>query len=312
MLAFSGLLWHNRAMHGYIILDKPFGMGSTTAVSAVKRLLRPFFPTKNHKIGHGGTLDPLASGVLPIAIGEATKTVSYVLDGDKEYEFTVRWGQQTTTDDSEGDVTHKSAARPAPAAIQAALASFQGTIMQTPPAFSALKIDGARAYDLARAGEAPIMTPRAVEIHALRYCDSPDADHSRFHLVCGKGTYVRALARDLAIKLGTYGHVAALRRVRAGPFTADTVISLEKLAEYGHNGTVQQALMPVMTALDDIPALAVTEAEAQRLRHGQPLMNLAARGYASGTTLLVVCNNTPVALTTCDDFTLTALRVFNL
>ena len=302
-------------IHGYLILDKPPGMGSTTAVAAVKRILRPHLP-KNHKVGHGGTLDPLATGVLPIALGEATKTISYILDGDKEYHFTIQWGAQTTTDDSEGSVIAYNDNLPTETEIKAALPTFIGRIMQTPPSFSALKLDGERAYDLARAGQTIELAPRAVTIHSLTYVDTPHElktkGQSRFIMHCGKGTYVRALARDLALKLDTYGHVATLRRTRSGPFRIENAISLEKLTDAVHNNATQAVLLPLTTALDDIPALAVSVAEAQRLRHGQKLMNLAARNYPPGTVVLVTADKQPVALTTTEDMALTPLRLFNL
>jgi tRNA pseudouridine55 synthase len=302
-------------LHGYLILDKPHGMGSTTAVAAVKRILRPHLP-KGHKVGHGGTLDPLATGVLPIALGEATKTISYILDGDKKYHFTVQWGAQTTTDDAEGNVIAYNDNWPKVDDIIAALPAFTGRIMQTPPAFSALKLEGERAYELARAGQTVELAPRAVTIHSFTYVDTPPdmlkAGLARFSLHCGKGTYVRALARDLALKLGTYGHVAALRRTRSGPFRIENAISLEKLETAVHNNATQSVLLPLTTALADIPALAVSMGEAQRLRHGQKLMNIFARNHPSGTVVLVTADAQPVALATTDDMALTPLRMFNL
>ncbi|MGE3770689.1 MAG: tRNA pseudouridine(55) synthase TruB [Bdellovibrionales bacterium] len=299
------------SLHGYLIINKEAGMGSTTVVSAVKRILRPLLP-KHHKVGHGGTLDPLATGVLPIALGEATKTISYILDGDKEYEFTVTWGTQTTTDDSAGTAMYTSDVRPTPDAVNAALPSFTGLILQTPPAFSALKVDGERAYDLARKGEAVELAPREVCIHRLTYIDSPTPDTARFSVHCSKGTYVRALARDLALKLGTYGHISALNRTRSGPFALNSAISLEKLQESVHNSAAHQVLLSLMTALADIPALAVSKIEAQRLRHGQELMNIMARNYPSGTVLLVTAESQPVALVAANDMALTPVRVFNI
>jgi tRNA pseudouridine55 synthase len=221
----------NSMLHGYLILDKPVGMGSTTAVNAVKRILRPLELPKKYKIGHGGTLDPLASGILPIALGEGTKTISYILDGNKAYDFIVQWGAQTTTDDAEGDVIAYNDVRPSEAEIQNELKNFIGTIMQTPPAYSALKLNGERAYDLARAGETVELAPRTVQINTLIYKGASTPHTGTFSMECGKGTYVRAVARDLALKLGTYGHVAALRRTRSGPFTLEHAISLEKLEQ---------------------------------------------------------------------------------
>jgi tRNA pseudouridine55 synthase len=250
------------AINGWIVLDKPVGLGSTQAVAAVRRL------TNAAKAGHGGTLDPLASGILPIALGEATKTVSHVMDGAKTYRFAVRWGEARSTDDAEGEVVATSAVRPDRAAIEAALARFSGDIDQVPPAFSALKLGGERAYDLARRGEAPMLAARRVRIDRLVLLDTAP-DLARFEMDCGKGTYVRSLARDLAQALGTCGYVVELRRTRCGPFLESQSISLDKLVEFGH--IAASFVRPVATALDDIPALAVTEDEAQRLSRGQPI-----------------------------------------
>jgi len=298
-------------LHGYLILDKPEGLGSTTAVAAVKRILRPLLP-KKHKVGHGGTLDPLASGILPIALGEGTKTISYVLDGDKEYDFTIQWGAQTTTDDREGTVIAYSDARPKVAEIEAELKNFIGTTMQVPPAYSALKLNGERAYDLARAGQTVELAPRPVDIYKLTYNGAPTPHSAAFSMACGKGTYVRSVARDLALRLGTYGHVSLLRRTRSGPFSQQNAISLEKLEQAVHNDAAQQVLLPLTTALADIPALAVSPAEAQRLRHGQGLMHIAAREYPNGSTVLITADNQPVALAAVNDMTLTPVRVFNI
>ena len=210
-------------MHGWLVLDKPVGMTSTQAVGAIKRL----FTRK--RAGHAGTLDPLASGCLPIALGEATKTVPFVMDGRKVYRFTVRWGEERDTDDADGRVTATSDARPTRAAIEALLPRFTGTIAQVPPRFSAIKIEGERAYDLARDGETVELAARPVEIHRLELVDMPDADHAEFEAECGKGTYVRALARDIGRALGCFGHVEALRRKAVGPFGENDMISLEQL-----------------------------------------------------------------------------------
>ncbi|MCB1491249.1 MAG: tRNA pseudouridine(55) synthase TruB [Rhodobiaceae bacterium] len=259
-----------RAIDGWLVLDKPVGLTSTRALGICKRLFRP------KKAGHAGTLDPLASGILPLAFGEATKTVSFAMDGEKVYRFTVHWGIETETDDAEGDAVATSDHRPDEAAIRAALSRFTGTIMQRPPAYSAIKVDGERAYDLARAGEAVELAERPVEIDGLDLIDMPDADHAVFGTVCGKGTYVRALARDIARHLGTRGHVSALRRTAVGPFDEADSISLEKLEELGHKAPapVDPApfLLPVETVLDDIPALAFDRQEAARLRNGQPVL----------------------------------------
>jgi tRNA pseudouridine55 synthase len=257
-----------RAIHGWLILDKPPGLSSSQAVGAVRRLLDAA------KAGHGGTLDPLATGVLPIALGEATKTVAWAMAGQKTYRFTLCWGEARDTDDTAGQVTARSALRPSPAAVAAALPGFIGTIQQQPPAFSALKVAGERAYDLARSGAAVELAPRPVEILELRLLDTPDPDHAEFEAVVGKGTYIRALGRDLAQALGTLAHVSALRRLRVGPFRAETAISLDNLAALGHSAAASGHIFPVETALDDIPALALTEDEANRLRCGQSVTPL--------------------------------------
>jgi len=258
---------------GWLAIDKPLGLTSTQTVAAVRRA------TNAAKIGHGGTLDPLATGVLPIALGEATKTVSYVMDGAKTYRWRVRWGEERDTDDGEGQVTATSEFRPGQAAIEAALAGFIGDISQIPPAFSAIKLAGARAYDLARAGAVVDIAPRIVHIAAFTLVGIPDPDHADFETIAGKGTYIRALARDLARALGTRGHVAVLRRTACGPFREENAISLETLGVVGQGPALRSHLLPVETALDDIPALALTEVEARCLRCGQPisLLRVAVR-----------------------------------
>ncbi len=251
---------------GWVVLDKPVGMGSTKAVGRVRWLFNA------DKAGHGGTLDPLASGVLPIALGEATKTVPFIMDGKKEYRFTLCFGEARSTEDAEGEIIATSDVRPTDDAIQAALARFVGEIDQVPPVFSALKIDGQRSYDLARAGEAVAMKSRKVTIDRLELLDRPDPDHADFVVGCGKGTYIRSLGRDLALALGTVGYLSALRRTAVGPFREEAAISLPKLEALGHIPPLFGALAPVATALDDIPALALTEAQADRLRQGQPVL----------------------------------------
>ena len=231
-------------------------------MAAVRRI------TNAAKAGHGGTLDPLATGILPIALGEATKTVSYVMDGAKTYRFTIGWGESRATDDSEGEITGISAIRPTEEAIRAVLPRFTGEIDQIPPIYSALKLDGERAYALARQGKAPELASRKVRIDRLELLET-GPDWARLEMNCGKGTYVRALARDLAGALGTLGYVTDLRRTACGPFTETQAISLDKLGEFGH--IAASFVRPVSTALDDIPALAVTEDEAQRLSRGQPI-----------------------------------------
>jgi tRNA pseudouridine55 synthase len=248
---------------GWIVLDKPAGMTSTQAVGAVRRLFDA------QKAGHAGTLDPLATGVLPIALGEATKTVAHVVDARKAYRFTVRWGIATDSDDAEGQPIATSDVRPGRTAIEAALAGFVGEIEQVPPRFSAIKVAGERAYDLARAGEAVALAPRRVIVHRLALEAIDDPDRAAFVMECGKGAYVRSLARDLAAALGTVGHVEKLRRIAVGPFREAAAISLESLKALGHSAAASRYLLPVETALADIPALALTEAEASRLRAGQ-------------------------------------------
>jgi len=260
-------------IHGWLVIDKPKGLTSNAVVGQAKRL------TNAAKVGHGGTLDPLATGLLPLAFGEATKTVSYVMDGTKEYRFTVRWGEARTTDDAEGDITETSESRPTEDQILAVLDDFIGDIEQVPPVFSAIKVKGKRAYELARADRPPEMKSRIVHVAALRLQDRPDPDHATFHVVSGKGAYVRALGRDMALALGTVGHISDLRRVAVGPFKEKDAISLDKLESLRHSAPLSEHLLPVETVLDDIPALALTETEARKLRRGQavPVLPVANR-----------------------------------
>ncbi|HEX9523376.1 MAG TPA: tRNA pseudouridine(55) synthase TruB, partial [Reyranella sp.] len=278
---------------GWVILDKPGGLGSTPAVGKVRRLFGA------QKAGHGGTLDPLASGVLPIALGEATKTVPFVMNGRKEYRFTLCFGQARSTEDAEGEVTATSDLRPTDGEIRSALPAFVGNIEQTPPAFSALKIEGKRAYDLARAGEPVDLKPRRVAIERLVLLGRPDTDHADFVVSCGKGTYIRSLGRDLARALGTVGHLSALRRTAVGPFREEAAISLPKLEALGHIPALLGVLAPVATALDDIPALALTEAQADRLRQGQPVL-LTRDAPPSGALLRAETGSRLVALVRSD------------
>ena len=256
------------AVSGWVCLDKPLGLGSTQAVGAVRRAFNA------QKAGHAGTLDPLATGILPIALGEATKTVSFLIDADKSYRFTIVWGITTASFDGEGAVTGTSDVRPSPPAAEAALAGFLGEIEQIPPAFSAVRVNGERAYDLARAGISVELAPRRVTIHDARVVAAPDADHLTIEIDCGKGTYVRALVRDLALALGACGHVGALRRTRVGAFTEERAIGLEKLEGLCDRGAPLEALLPVETALDDIPELAVTIEDAFRLTQGRSIVLL--------------------------------------
>ncbi|MCH8346963.1 MAG: tRNA pseudouridine(55) synthase TruB [Proteobacteria bacterium] len=288
---------------GWIIVDKDPGMTSTDVVRAIKRILHPL------KTGHAGTLDPLATGILPIALGEATKTIPYIVDAKKEYDFTIRWGEQRTTDDSEGEVIKNSDKRPSAQDIKAALPSFVGEIEQTPPQFSALKVGGKRAYDLARSGQTVELKPRMVTIDVFDLIrGGGDENHSNFHVICGKGTYIRSLARDLGQKLQCFGHITAIRRTRVGPFSEACVISLAKLNDLSHSARALEALIPVMTALDDIPALAITEDEARRIKNGQTLRLPTKR---SGTVRLTL-DKALIALASVTEGETRPLRVFNL
>jgi tRNA pseudouridine55 synthase len=262
-------------VHGWLIVDKPLGLTSSAVVGRVRRLY------KAQKAGHGGTLDPMASGILPIAFGEATKTVSYVMNGIKSYQFTVRWGESRTTDDTEGEVTAISAIRPDITAIETALKFFVGDIEQVPPVYSAIKVDGERAYDLARSNVAVELKPRTIHIERFDLIGIPDQDHAIFEVVAGKGSYMRGLARDLALYLGTVGHVSALRRFKVGPYEIKRSISLEKLEALRHNEDLMDHLLAVETALDDIPALALTEAEARNLQHGRAISILPVANRSS-------------------------------
>ncbi len=301
-----------QSIDGWLVIDKPLGLTSAAVVGRVRRLLDAA------KVGHGGTLDPLATGVLPLAFGEATKTVSFAMDGRKTYRFTVRWGEARATDDAEGAVTAESALRPAAAAIQAALPAFTGEILQVPPAFSAIKIAGQRAYDLARADRAVVLAARPVAVESLTLLAMPDPDHAVFEARVGKGTYIRSLGRDLALALGTVGHIAALRRTAVGPFSEKDAISLELLGDLGHSPRPWDFLLPVATALDDIPVLALTEEEARRLRHGQAVsvLGVALRSPFSGLSQdAVVCamaDGKPVALARISGGKIVPLRVLNL
>jgi tRNA pseudouridine55 synthase len=301
-----------RKVDGWLVLDKPVGMTSTEAVARVKRLFGAA------KAGHAGTLDPLASGMLPIALGEATKTVSHVMDGRKVYRFTIRFGEETTTDDTEGEVQARSEIRPDEAAIRAILPEFTGAIMQVPPIFSAIKVAGERAYDLAREGAPLALEPREIRIHRLELLECPDADHAVFRAECGKGAYVRALARDMGRRLGTHGHVVALRRLAVGPFAEADMISLEKLEELRHKaGTsdgpfAEDALLSVATALDDIPALAMTERDAARLRRGQAVILRGRDAPVMSGPAYAIFGGLPVALGEVDKGAFNPKRVFNL
>jgi tRNA pseudouridine55 synthase len=298
-------------VHGWLVLDKPVGMTSTHAVSVIKRL----FTAK--RAGHAGTLDPLASGALPIALGEATKTVPFVMDGRKLYRFTVRWGEERDTDDAEGRVTETSDKRPSAEAIRALLPAYTGTIQQVPPRYSAIKIEGERAYDLARDGETVELAARPVEIARLELVETPDPDHAVLEAECGKGTYVRSLARDLGRALGCFGHVSALRRAAVGPFGAETMILLEDLEALCHRAAAGEvrladALMPVETALDDIPALAVSRADAARLQRGQAVLLRGRDAPNFRGPVYVTVSGQLLALAELDHGEIVPKRVFNL
>ncbi len=301
------------AVSGWVCLDKPYDLTSTQAVGRIRRLFNA------RKAGHAGTLDPLATGVLPIALGEATKTVSFMMDAGKTYRFTIAWGRTTTTLDREGETSAASDVRPTAEAAAAALPAFIGEIDQVPPAFSAIKVDGERAYDLARAGQTVELAARRVVIHDARVMDAPDADHVEIEIDCGKGVYVRALVRDLAERLGACGHVSALRRTRVGPFTEARAITLENLEDLGHKPRFLEVLLPVETALDDIPELAVTAEDAFRLKQGRPIVlvprqvdDLRSRLSAGTRTVSVLAGGTLVALCEMRMGRLEPARVFHL
>jgi tRNA pseudouridine55 synthase len=320
-------------VHGWLIVDKPVGPSSTRIVGAVKRALREGGYAKV-KVGHGGTLDPLASGVLPIALGEATKLSGRMLDADKAYDFTICFGVETDTLDAEGEIVARSDVRPSPAEVEAALARFTGPIEQVPPVYSALKVEGQRAYKRARAGEQVEMTTRSVTIHSLsirhpsgswdltspsgavegqgdssfRWNDGEGLEEVTLTAAVSKGTYIRALARDIARALGTVGHVTMLRRTRAGPFTLEGAISLDKLADLAMARDLEQALLPLTAGLDDIPALPVTPDQAGLLRKGRKLAGIAAMpGLHLATDASV-----PVALVELAEGELRVVRGFNL
>ena len=300
-----------RDVHGWVVLDKPVGMTSTHAVSVVKRL----FTAK--RAGHAGTLDPLASGCLPIALGEATKTVPFVMDGRKLYRFSVRWGEERDTDDAEGRVVANSDQRPTAEAIRALLPAYTGTIQQIPPQYSAIKIEGERAYDLARDGQTVELASRSVDIGRLELVEVPDTDHAVFEAECGKGTYVRSLARDIGQAIGCFGHVSALRRTAVGGFTEKTMISLEELEALCHRAaageaSLADALMPVETALDDIPALAVSRVDAARLTRGQAVLLRGRDAPNFRGTVYVTVSGQLLALAELDRGEIVPKRVFNL
>ena len=293
-------------LHGWLILDKPVGLGSTQAVGAVKRALRDA-GLPRHKVGHGGTLDPLASGVLPIALGEATKLAGRLLDATKAYDFTVRFGEQTSTLDAEGAVVATSDVRPSSADVQSVLPRFTGPIEQVPPVFSAIKVGGKRAYDLARAGEEVALKSRQVTILDLTVVEAT-TDQVTLSATVSKGTYIRSLARDIALALGTVGHVTSLRRTKAGPFTLAQAISLDFLAELAKARRLDGAVLPLVAGLDDIPALPVSPDHAALLRQGRQLSGIPAQ---PGLNLATDAGR-PVALVDAADNVLRVVRGFNV
>ena len=296
-----------RDVNGWLVLDKPVGMTSTHAVSVAKRV----FQAK--RAGHAGTLDPLASGLLPIALGEATKTVPFVMDGRKVYRFTVRWGEERDTDDAEGRVAATSDGRPTAEAIRALLPRFTGLIEQVPPRFSAVKIEGERAYDLARDGEVVELAPRTIEIHSLELVEMPDPDHTVLAAECGKGTYVRALARDFGRLLGCFGHVAALRRTAVGPFGEDVAVSLEALQRSGQiEGEAPPPLLPVEAGLTALPALRVSSADAGRLARGQAVLLRGRDAPIMEGWVSVLAQGSLIALAEIEKGELRPRRIFNL
>ncbi len=316
-----------RPISGWLCIDKPLGMTSTAAVGFVKRV------TQAQKVGHGGTLDPLATGVLPIAMGEATKTVAFVMDGEKQYRFTIRLGAATDTDDSEGKIIETSDVRPGNADIEAALSGYIGSIQQVPPSFAAVKVAGERAYDIARRGETVELEARTVEVRDLAIVERPDDDHVVLDLTCGKGTYVRAIARDLGRQLGCLGHVSALRRTKVGAFEAEHAVSPETLEQLIRDDAFPQVLRPLKDALSGLPSLALTEPQAERLRAGQSIRvaphmvkepsvvsgssMVTGPGVQGGsededTTIRAMASGDVVALARLSGEELSPVRVFNL
>ena len=302
-------------VHGWVILDKPLGLGSTQAVAAVRRIFDA------NKAGHAGTLDPMAPGILAIALGEATKTVPYAMDADKTYRFTATWGESRDSDDAEGEVTGTCGKRPSPTEIEALLPRFTGILNQVPPAYSAIKVDGERAYDLARGGQEVVLEPRQVEVFEARLLAS-GTDQAEFEIRCGKGTYVRSWVRDMAISLGTLGHVSALRRTRLGGWDEKSAVGLDTLTPFMHSPAAFGYLRPLSTALDGIPALAVSGPDTVRIRSGNPILiraNIFAKmkeGFGDGelsglTVFLKDEEGAPVALAEIAEGELRPFRVFN-
>lgn len=312
-------------LHGWIALDKPLAMGSTQALAKVRWLLNA------EKAGHGGTLDPLATGLLPIAFGEATKTIQWAMDGKKTYQFTVQWGAETSTDDLEGqivstsnyfpanenkDLPHSAANLAMQHTLKLVIPGFVGAVQQQPPAYSAIKVGGERAYDMARAGHDVQLARRTVNIDSVKIIDWPTPSQTTFEVVCGKGTYVRALARDLGRATGWLGHVVMLRRTAVGPFKETDMISLEKLEQLRHRDASENSLMrllrPIETVLDGIPALAVMAADAQRLRQGQSVLFRGSEAPATAEVVLVTHDGQALGLCSVEKGSLKPKRLFNL
>jgi len=302
-------------INGWLCVDKPQGMTSTSAVGFVKRV------TKAQKVGHGGTLDPLATGVLPIALGEATKTVSFVMDGEKNYRFTMKLGASTNTDDSEGEIVETQESRPATSAIETALSDFVGHIQQVPPSFAAVKVAGERAYDIARRGEAVELEPRSVFVRELTLVERPDDHHVVLDLTCGKGTYVRAIARDLGRQLGCLGHVTALRRTKVGAFDVGDAVTPAVLERLIEDEAFPQALRPLKDALSGLPSLSLTEPQAERLRAGRTIRvapqmvtgpGVLGHGEDENKTIRAMARGDVVALARLSGEELSPVRVFNM
>lgn len=305
---------HRNTINGWLVLDKPYGITSNDALGKLKRILHP------QKVGHAGTLDPRATGCLPIAFGEATKTVPFVMDGRKVYRFEVTWGAETNTDDTEGEVVATSDNRPSADDIEAVLEEFTGTVMQVPPAFSAIKVDGARAYDLAREGEVVELAARPIDVHRLSLVECPDDNRAVLEAECGKGTYVRALARDIARRLDTYGHVTELRRLLVGPFGEDDMVDLEELEEAASeleegepiDGLIEEFILPVRDAMDEIEEIIVSDEDAGKIRRGMAVLLRGRSAPLNCEVCFASHAGTPVAFGAVEKGRFQPSRVFNL
>ena len=305
---------NRNAINGWLVLDKPYGITSNDALGKIKRILHP------QKVGHAGTLDPRATGCLPLAFGEATKTVSFVMDGRKVYRFEVTWGAETNTDDTEGEVVSTSDVRPDPDAIRAVLPDFTGTIMQVPPVFSAIKVDGERAYDLAREGETVELEARPIDVHRLDLVACPDENRAVFEAECGKGTYVRALARDMGRRLGSCGHVTDLRRLLVGPFGEDDMVTLDELVEAaehleegeGIEALVEEFVLPVREAMDNLEEIVVSLEDAAKIRKGMAVLLRGRSAPLACEAAFASHAGVPVALGAIDKGRFQPSRVFNL